>query len=193
MLNRLFGLREHGTTAATEVRAGVVTFMTMCHIVFVQRALLGGEPPAGAGMDPGTVVLSVCLASALACFVMGLVANYPVALAPCMGENFFFVGVAGMTVGGDLVGWRVALTAVFISGALFLVLSTFRLRERIFDAIPEGLKYAIAVGIGIAITTGVGLCFGLVTYHGLTSARRPSPRSPSSWTSRAPCGRPCCP
>jgi AGZA family xanthine/uracil permease-like MFS transporter len=151
MLNRLFGLREHGTTAATEIRAGTVTFMTMCYIVFVQRALLGGEPPVGAGMDPGAVVVSVCIASALACFVMGFVANYPVALAPCMGENFFFVSVAGMTVGGELVGWRVALTAVFISGALFLVLSTLRLRERIFDAIPEGLKYAIAVGIGLFI------------------------------------------
>jgi len=151
MLNRLFGLRAHGTTAATEVRAGIVTFMTMCYIVFVQRALLGGEPPIGAGMDPGAVVVSVCIASALACFVMGLVANYPVALAPCMGENFFFVAVAGMTVGGELVGWRVALTAVFIAGAMFLVLSTLRLRERVFDAIPEGLKYAIAVGIGLFI------------------------------------------
>ena len=91
------------------------------------------------------------MASAIACFVMGLVANYPIALAPVMGENFFFVTVAGMTVAGEVVGWRVALTATFISGALFLLLSAFRVREHIFEAIPEGLKYAIAVGIGLFI------------------------------------------
>jgi len=151
MVERLFGLRERGTTVGTEIRAGVVTFMTMSYIIFVQRAVLGSPPPAGAGMDPGAVVVVTCLASALACFVMGLVANYPIALAPVMGENFFFVTVAGMTVAGEVVGWRVALTATFISGALFLLLSVFRVRERIFEAIPEGLKYAISVGIGLFI------------------------------------------
>ncbi|MBP7149182.1 MAG: NCS2 family permease [Acidobacteria bacterium] len=156
MLERLFGLRRHGTSVPTEIRAGVVTFMTMCYIVFVQRAVLGGPPPAGAGMDPGAVVVVTCLVSALACFVMGFVANYPVALAPVMGENFFFVTVAGMTIGGETVGWRVALTATFISGALFLLLSVVRLRERIFSAIPDSLKFAIAVGIGLLIAL-VGL------------------------------------
>jgi AGZA family xanthine/uracil permease-like MFS transporter len=151
MLERLFRLSELRTTPATEIRAGVVTFMTMSYIVFVQRALLGGPPPAGAGMDSGAVVVVTCIAAAIGCFVMGLVANYPVALAPVMGENFFFVTVAGMTVAGVAVGWRVALTATFISGALFLVLSVFRLRERVFEAVPEGLKYAISVGIGMFI------------------------------------------
>lgn len=151
MLERLFGLEAHGTSAATEIRAGVVTFMTMCYIIFVQRAVLGGPPPAGAGMDPGAVVVVTCLASALACFVMGFVANYPIALAPVMGENFFFVTVAGMTVAGEVVGWRVALTATFISGTLFLLLSFFRVREHIFEAIPESLKFAISVGIGFFI------------------------------------------
>ena len=151
MVERLFGLRERGTTVGTEIRAGVVTFMTMSYIIFVQRAVLGSPPPAGAGMDPGAVVVVTCLASALACFVMGLVANYPIALAPVMGENFFFVTVAGMTMAGEVVGWRVALTATFVSGALFLVLSVFRVRERIFEAIPQGLKYAISVGIGLFI------------------------------------------
>ena len=150
-MERFFGLRQRGTTFGTEIRAGVVTFMTMSYIIFVQRAVLGGPPPAGAGMDPGAVVVVTCLASALACFVMGLVANYPIALAPVMGENFFFVTVAGMTVSGQVVGWRVALTATFISGALFLLLSAFRVRERVFEAIPEGLKYAISVGIGLFI------------------------------------------
>jgi len=151
MVERLFGLRERGTTVGTEIRAGVVTFMTMSYIIFVQRAVLGSPPPAGAGMDPGAVVVVTCLASALACFVMGLVANYPIALAPVMGENFFFVTVAGMTMAGEVVGWRVALTATFMSGAIFLVLSAFRVRERIFEAIPQGLKYAISVGIGLFI------------------------------------------
>lgn len=140
-----------GAKISTEIRAGLVTFMTMSYIIFVQRAVLGGPPPSGAGMDPGAVVVVTCLASALACFVMGLVANYPIALAPVMGENFFFVTVAGMTVAGQVVGWRVALTATFISGALFLALSAFRVREHIFEAIPEGLKYAISVGIGVFI------------------------------------------
>ena len=140
-----------GTSVSTEIRAGVVTFMTMCYIIFVQRAVLGGPLPAGAGMDPGAVVVVTCLVSAIACFVMGFVANYPIALAPVMGENFFFVTVAGMTVAGEVVGWRVALTATFISGALFLALSAFRIREHIFEAIPESLKYAISVGIGFFI------------------------------------------
>jgi len=151
MLERFFGLSSRGTTVPTEIRAGVVTFMTMSYVIFVQRAVLGGPPPQGAGMDPGAVVVVTCLASALACFVMGLVANYPIALAPVMGENFFFVTVAGMTVAGQVVGWRVALTATFIAGALFLVLSVFHIREAIFDAIPVSLKYAISVGIGLFI------------------------------------------
>jgi AGZA family xanthine/uracil permease-like MFS transporter len=150
-MKRLGAINLEGVKISTEIRAGVVTFMTMCYIIFVQRAILGGPPPAGAGMDPGAVVVVTCLASALACFVMGLVANYPIALAPVMGENFFFVTVCGMTVAGEVVGWRVALTATFISGALFLLLSAFRIRERIFEAVPEGLKYAIAVGIGLFI------------------------------------------
>ena len=151
MLERLFALKAHDTTAGTEVRAGVVTFMTMSYILFVQRGLLGAPPPAGAGMDPGAVVVAAALASAAACLVMGLGANYPVALAPGMGENFFFVTVAGMSVSGAVLGWRVALTATFLAGLLFLALSLFRVRERVFHAVPEGLKYAIAVGIGVLI------------------------------------------
>jgi AGZA family xanthine/uracil permease-like MFS transporter len=151
VLERLFALERHGTTISTEVRAGVVTFMTMSYILFVQRGLLGSPPPAGAGMDPGAVVVAACLASAAACLVMGLGANYPVALAPGMGENFFFVTVAGLSIGGTVLGWPVAMTATFLAGALFLVLSFFRVREYVFQAVPEGLKYAIAVGIGVLI------------------------------------------
>ena len=150
-LNNFFHLSENETTVKTELRAGAVTFMTMCYIIFVQRAILGAPPPHGAGMDPEAVVVITCLVSALGTLLMGLIANYPIALAPCMGENFFFVTVAGMTVGGVVVGWQTALGAVFISGLLFLILSIFKFREAVFDSIPDSLKYAISGGIGAFI------------------------------------------
>ena len=102
MVERLFGLRDRGTTVGTEIRAGVVTFMTMSYIIFVQRAVLGSPAPAGAGMDPGAVVVVTCLASALACFVMGVVANYPIALAPVMGEEAF----RDLLLGGRAAGFK---------------------------------------------------------------------------------------
>ncbi len=141
-----FRLAERGTTAATEVRAGITTFLTMAYVIFVQPAVL-----AGAGMDFSAVMAATCIASALASFVMAFAADYPVALAPAMGENFFFVAVATGSVTGHAVGWRVALAAVFASGVLFLVLGAFRFRERVFDALPVGLKHAIPVGIGLFI------------------------------------------
>ncbi|MBM4321405.1 MAG: NCS2 family permease [Deltaproteobacteria bacterium] len=146
LLERLFRLTDNGTTVRTEIRAGAVTFLTMCYIIFVQPVVLGSV-----GMDKGALMVATCLASALACLVMAFVANYPVALAPCMGENFFFATVATMVIGGTAVGWRVALTTVFISGVLFLVLSFFKVRERIFEAIPSSLRHSIAAGIGVFI------------------------------------------
>jgi len=146
LLERLFRLSEHGTTARRELRGGAVTFLTMSYIIFVQPAVLGLT-----GMDPGAVMTATCVASALATLVMAFGANYPVALAPCMGENFFFVTVAGLTVAGQQVGWRGALAAVFVSGVLFLGLSLFKVRERIFHAIPGSLRHAIAAGIGVFI------------------------------------------
>jgi AGZA family xanthine/uracil permease-like MFS transporter len=145
-LERYFRLSEHGTTVRREVRGGLVTFLTMSYIIFVQPAVLGM-----AGMDPGAVMTATCVASAVATLVMAFGANYPVALAPCMGENFFFVSVAGLTVAGTQVGWRGALAAVLVSGLLFLALSLFQVRERIFAAIPGSLRHAIAVGIGVFI------------------------------------------
>ncbi len=150
-IDRYFKLEDNNTTVRTELRAGAVTFMTMCYIIFVQRAVLGGEPPMGAGMDPQAVVVVTCIVSALGTLIMGLAANYPVALAPVMGENFYFVTVAGMTVGGAVVGWQTALAAVFISGLIFLFLSAFKFREAVFDSIPESLKFAISAGIGAFI------------------------------------------
>lgn len=167
-LNKFFRLDQNGTTVKTEIRAGAVTFMTMCYIIFVQRAVLGSDPPFGAGMDPQAVVVVTCIVSALGTLIMGLAANYPVALAPCMGENFYFVTVAGMTVGGVVIGWQTALGAVFVSGLLFLFLSIFRFREMVFESIPDSLKYAISAGIGAFIAL-IGLQrAGIVTVNPFT-------------------------
>jgi AGZA family xanthine/uracil permease-like MFS transporter len=142
MLRRLFHLDEQGTDVRTEVLGGVTTFMTMAYIVFVNPAVL-----SGAGMDFGAVMTATCLSAAIATIAMGLLANYPIALAPGMGENFFFLTVC-VTMG---VAWQVGLAAVFISGVVFILLTFLRIREMIIDAIPMSLKHAIAVGIGLFI------------------------------------------
>jgi adenine/guanine/hypoxanthine permease len=128
---------------ATELRGGAVTFATMSYIVFVQPAVL-----AQAGMDFGAVMVATCLSAALATLVMGLWANYPIAEAPLMGENFFF---AISVVSLMKVPWPAALGIVFLSGVLFLGLTLLRVREVILDAVPPSLKAAIAGGIGLFI------------------------------------------
>jgi len=144
VLERLFHLQERGTTAGDEVRGGAVTFATMSYIVFVQPAVLS----QAAGMDFGAVMAATCLSAALATLVMGLWANYPIAEAPLMGENFFFaVSVVAMMK----VPWTVALGIVFLSGLLFLALTLLRVREMILDAVPASLRAAIAAGIGVFI------------------------------------------
>lgn len=142
MLERFFRLREAGTNGRTEVLGGVTTFMTMAYIVFVNPSVL-----SGAGMDFGAVMTATCLSAALATWAMGLAANYPIALAPAMGENFFFLTV----VVGMGVPWQIALAAVFASGVVFFLLTFLRIREMIIDAVPASLKHAIAVGIGLFI------------------------------------------
>jgi AGZA family xanthine/uracil permease-like MFS transporter len=142
-LERCFALKAQGTGVRTELRAGLVTFLTMSYIIFVQPAVL-----SQAGMDFGAVMGATCIASALAIFVMGLYANYPIALAPGMGENFFFA--YGVVLGME-VSWQVALGAVFLSGLAFLLLSIFRLREMVIEAVPPGLQHAIAGAIGLFI------------------------------------------
>jgi adenine/guanine/hypoxanthine permease len=143
MLQRLFKLRENNTNLRTEVLAGVTTYMTLSYIIFVQPTVL-----SACGMDFGAVLAATCIAGAIATFLMGLYANYPVALAPGMGQNFFF---AYTVVLGMKISWEKALGAVFISGALFLLLSFFGFREKLIDSIPDSLKQAIAVGIGLFI------------------------------------------
>jgi AGZA family xanthine/uracil permease-like MFS transporter len=143
MLQRLFRLKESGTDVKTEVVAGVTTFMTLSYIIFVQPTVL-----SACGMDFGAVLVATCVAGAIATFLMGLYANYPVALAPGMGQNFFFAYTVVMKMG---IPWEKALGAVFISGMLFLLLSLFGFREKLIDGIPDSLKEAIAVGIGLFV------------------------------------------
>jgi AGZA family xanthine/uracil permease-like MFS transporter len=147
-LDRRFALTAHGTTVATEALAGATTFVTMAYIIFVQPAVL-----AAAGMDFGAVLTATCLATALASILMGLMANYPIAVAPAMGHNFFF---AYTVVIGMKVPWPVALGSVAVAGAIFVITAGFGLREALITAIPASLKHAIGAGIGLLIAT-VGL------------------------------------
>jgi adenine/guanine/hypoxanthine permease len=141
MLETYFQLKQNGTNVRTEVVAGLTTFLTMAYIVFVNPLILGD-----AGMDKGAVFVATCVASAVGTLVMGLYANYPLALAPGMGLNAYFTyGV----VKGLHYPWQVALGAVFISGVLFMLLSVTRVREWIVNAIPQSQKMAISAGVGL--------------------------------------------
>src|SRR5512135_3050767 len=142
-LESIFKLQENGTTVATELRGGLITFMTMSYIIFVQPAVL-----SQAGMDFGAVMTATCISSALAILLMGFLANYPIALAPGMGENFFFTYTVVLGMG---ISWQVALGAVFVSGVVFILLSAVRLRELVIEAIPPSLQHAIAAAIGLFI------------------------------------------
>ncbi|TAL10477.1 MAG: NCS2 family permease [Nitrospirae bacterium] len=147
-LERRFQLASNGTTVGTEALAGLTTFLTLSYIIFVQPAVL-----SSAGMDFGAVMAATCLASAFATLLMGLYANYPIALAPAMGHNFYFAfTVCGAAAAGGMgFRWETALGGVFVSGVIFLALSRFGFRERLLNAIPDSLKHAIAVGIGLLI------------------------------------------
>src|SRR5690606_15801184 len=141
MLNALFRLDDTRAPAGTELFAGVTTFLTMAYIVFVNPEIL-----AAAGMDRGAVFVATCVAAAIGTLIMGLYANYPIALAPGMGLNAFF---AYVVVQGMGVGWQIALAAVFASGILFLILSVLPIRSWIINSIPQSQKLAIAAGIGL--------------------------------------------
>jgi AGZA family xanthine/uracil permease-like MFS transporter len=154
MFERLFRLTENQTTVRIEVFAGVTTFLTMAYIIFVQPAVLSGRMfGQQTGMDFGAITTATCLAAALATAIMAVYARYPIAQAPGMGENFFFVfsAIPAAAAAGYTHPWQVALGTVFISGVLFLVLSLLGLRELIFNSISPSLKNAIAAGIGLFI------------------------------------------
>jgi AGZA family xanthine/uracil permease-like MFS transporter len=156
MIERLFRLRENGSTVRREAVGGGATFFTLSYILFVQPAVL-----SSCGMDHGAVALATCVSAALATILMGILANLPVALAPAMGHNFFFAfTVCGATAaGGYGYPWTIGLGAVFVSGALFVVLSVTGVRSAVLRAFPSGLRTGIAVGIGLLITL-VGLQYG---------------------------------
>ena len=141
MLERLFQLKAHNTTVRTEMLAGLTTFLTMAYILFVNPNIL-----AETGMDKGAVFVATCLAAAIGSAIMGLVANYPIALAPGMGLNAFFTYTVVLTMGHT---WQVALGAVFLSGVIFFLLSIFKIREWIINSIPMELRAGVAAGIGL--------------------------------------------
>jgi len=160
MLDDYFGLSANHTDLRTEVIAGVTTFLTMAYIIFVNPAIL-----AKAGMDQGAVFVATCLAAAVATLIMGLYAKYPIALAPGMGLNAFFAFTLVLTY---KYTWQQALAAVFCSGILFLLISIFRIREYVIDAIPYNLKMAVAAGIGLFLAI-IGLqSAGIVADHPAT-------------------------
>src|SRR5215510_12797037 len=170
MLEKVFHLSESNTTVRTEVLAGLTTFMTMSYILFVQPAVLSTT-----GMDFQAVLAATCITSAIGTLLMALLANYPIAVAPAMGHNFFFAFTVVAMMG---FSWQVALGAVFLSGVAFLIMSMWGVRELLIHAIPDSLKRGIAVGIGLLITL-VGLEWGgLVrnnpaTYVALGDLRQP--------------------
>ncbi|ENY77242.1 xanthine/uracil/vitamin C permease [Pseudomonas putida TRO1] len=141
MLERLFQLRAHNTNVRTEILAGVTTFLAMAYILFVNPSILGET-----GMDKGAIFVATCLAAAIGSATMGLIANYPIALAPGMGLNAFFTYTVVLHMGHT---WQVALGAVFLSAVMFFLLSIFRIREWIVNSIPLPLRSAIAAGIGL--------------------------------------------
>ncbi len=140
-----FGFSERGTSLRTEVIAGLTTFMTMAYIIFVNPAILGTE---GTGLPVGGVVFATCVAAAIASIAMGLLANYPLALAPGLGLNAV---VAFTLILGLGLSWQQAMAVVVVEGLLVTLLVLTNLREAVLNAIPLSLKFAIAVGIGLFI------------------------------------------
>lgn len=139
-IERYFGIDGKTTTLKTELLAGLTTFLTMAYIIFVNPNIL-----AQAGMDKNAVFVATCLASALGCFIMGFLARLPVALAPGMGLNAFFTYTVVLEMGQT---WQTALGAVFLSGCIFVLISLFKVREWVINAIPNTLKQGIVAGIG---------------------------------------------
>ena len=151
-MEKLFKLKEHGTDVKTEVIAGITTFMTMAYILAVNPNMLGET-----GMDSGAVFTATALSSAIASFIMAFAANLPFVLSAGMGLNAYFAYTVCIGMG---LSWEIALTAVFVEGIIFIILSLTNVREAIFNAIPSTLKIAVSVGIGLFI------CFiGLQNAH----------------------------
>jgi adenine/guanine/hypoxanthine permease len=159
-MERTFKLKEQGTDVRTELLAGLTTFLTMAYIIFVNPSILGD-----AGMPRDAVFVATCLAAALGTLVMGLYANYPIALAPGMGLNAYF---AYGVVKGMGYSWEAALGAVFISGCLFIAISLFRIRELIIRGIPRSIRTAITAGIGLFLGIIALKNAGIIAAHPAT-------------------------
>ncbi len=145
---KLFGFNSEKHSIKTEILAGITTFMTMAYILAVNPGILG-DPILGEGaMDKGAVFTATALSAVIATLVMALVAKLPFALAPGMGLNAFFAYTVVLTMG---YSWQFALTAVFLEGIVFLILTAFNVREMIINAIPMNIRSAISVGIGLFI------------------------------------------
>ena len=159
-LDSLFKLQANGTNVGTEVLAGCTTFITMVYIIFVNPQMM-----AASGMDQGASFVGTCLAAAIACFVMGLYANWPVGMAPGMGLNAFFT----YTVVGEMgYSWQIALGAVFLAGIIFVIMSVTRLRRWMLDSISLNLRIAMGAGVGLFIGF-IGLkSGGIIVANGAT-------------------------
>ncbi len=145
MLEKLFKLKDHGTTPRAELIGGITTFMTMAYILIVNPAILSAT-----GMDRDAVFTATAISSIVGCLLMGIMANLPVALGPGMGLNAFFAYTVVLQMG---YSWEMALAAVFIEGIIFILLTLLNIREAIVKAIPKTLKLSISAGIGLFITT----------------------------------------
>jgi len=143
LLENVFKLESHDTTAMKELMAGITTFITMAYIIFVNPQMMSAS-----GMDQGASFVGTCLAAALACFIMGFYANWPVGLAPGMGLNAFFTYNVVNEMG---YSWEVALGAVFLAGVLFVIMSVTPLRRWMLDSIPLNLRIAMGSGVGLFI------------------------------------------
>jgi adenine/guanine/hypoxanthine permease len=148
MIEKLFKLSKNRTNVKTEVIAGITTFMTMAYILFLNPNILSAT-----GMDKNAVFFATAVGAGIVTIAMGLIVNFPIALAPGMGLNALFAAVAAVGIG---MPWRVALGAVFISGIIFIILTVTRIRQILVVAVPNSLKRAITVGIGLFITV-IGL------------------------------------
>ena len=143
-MNKLFKLEENGTTIKQEIIAGITTFLAMAYILAVNPSYLGGLE----GASPAGIFMATAISAAIATICMAFFANYPVALASGMGLNAFFVYTVCMGMG---YSWQFALTAVFIEGLIFILLTITNVREAIVKAIPINLRYAVGAGIGLFI------------------------------------------
>jgi len=160
LIENYFDLKGLNTTIRTEVIAGLTTFMTMAYIIFVNPAMISQT-----GMDFGSAMAATCIAAAFATLMMGLYAKYPIAQAPGMGENAFFTYTVCLTMG---ISWQVALGCVFIEGLIFIILTLTKVRQALINAIPSGIRYATACGIGLLIAF-IGLIdAGIVVRHPAT-------------------------